>query len=193
VSHRRRSTTAEDNPGVATITRPVTDPATCDPVSARETFAEGLTLFARPSTNPIPIQVVADPVDGPVGPVRGRAALLRRRSPADRRRSSRHRRHHLLDQPRRQRKRRGRVGRRRRQLRLRALARSRPQRTRRAARRTRSASSDGIDPGFRVRTGDRGARAAARADEHRGRRRGRQLGVRRRVDGLRISHLGDQR
>ncbi len=49
------------------ITRPLTDPATCDPVSARETFTEGLTLFARPSTNPVPIQVVADPIDGPVG------------------------------------------------------------------------------------------------------------------------------
>jgi hypothetical protein len=61
------STTAQDNPGVANITRPVTEPSTCDPVSARETFAEGLTLFARPSTNPVPIQVVADPVDGLVG------------------------------------------------------------------------------------------------------------------------------
>lgn len=62
------STSAEGSPAVANITRPVTEPLTCDPVSARETFTEGLTLFARPSTNPIPIQVVADPVDGPVGP-----------------------------------------------------------------------------------------------------------------------------
>lgn len=62
------STSAQDNPGAASITRPVTERLTCDPVSARETFTEGLTLFARPSANPIPIQVVADPVDGPVGP-----------------------------------------------------------------------------------------------------------------------------
>ena len=62
------STSPEGSPAVANITRPVTDPATCDPVSARETFTNGLTLFARPSANPIPIQVIADPVDGPVGP-----------------------------------------------------------------------------------------------------------------------------
>jgi hypothetical protein len=62
------STSAEGSPAVANITRPVTVSLTCDPVSARETFTEGLTLFAKPSANPIPIQVVADPVDGPVGP-----------------------------------------------------------------------------------------------------------------------------
>ena len=58
------STTAQ---GSANIARPVIDPSICEPVSARETFTEGLTLFARPSTNPVPIQVVADPVEGLVG------------------------------------------------------------------------------------------------------------------------------
>jgi hypothetical protein len=62
------STSVEAGPATAEIRRPVTDPAACDPVLAREVNAEGLTLFARSSSNPIPIQVVADPVDGPVAP-----------------------------------------------------------------------------------------------------------------------------
>jgi hypothetical protein len=40
----------------------------CAPVSARERFTKGLTLFARPSTNPVPIQIIGDPVEGPLGP-----------------------------------------------------------------------------------------------------------------------------
>lgn len=62
------STTVDTLPAESGLTRPVTDSSTCDPVSARETFTEGLTLFARSSTNPVPIQVVANPVEGLVGP-----------------------------------------------------------------------------------------------------------------------------
>lgn len=52
----------------AGITRPVISADVCEPVSAREAFTEALTLFARPSTNPVPIQIVGHPVEGPLGP-----------------------------------------------------------------------------------------------------------------------------
>ncbi len=60
------STTSASTP--AGITRPVIEAASCEPVSAREAFTEGLTLFARPSTNPVPIQVIGDPAEGLLGP-----------------------------------------------------------------------------------------------------------------------------
>lgn len=62
------TTTSDASPtDVASITRPVTDASVCVPDSARDSFAEGLTLFARPSSNPVPIQIVADPDDRLVG------------------------------------------------------------------------------------------------------------------------------
>jgi hypothetical protein len=63
------TTTTSDAPSteVASITRPVTEPSVCVPDSARDSFTEGLTLFARPSSNPVPIQIVADPDDRLVG------------------------------------------------------------------------------------------------------------------------------
>lgn len=62
------SATTASTPAPAGITRPVIAAAICEPVSAREAFTEGLTLFARPSTNPVPIQVIGDPVEGLLGP-----------------------------------------------------------------------------------------------------------------------------
>jgi hypothetical protein len=52
----------------ASVTRPVTDPSVCVPDSARDRFTEGLTLFARRSSNPVPVQIVADPDERLVGP-----------------------------------------------------------------------------------------------------------------------------
>jgi hypothetical protein len=59
-------TTAAGTPS-AGIIRPVVASGLCEPVVAREGVADGLALFARPSNNPIPIQIIGDPVDGPVG------------------------------------------------------------------------------------------------------------------------------
>jgi hypothetical protein len=66
----RPPSTTSDAPATAaaSITRPVTDPSVCVPDSARDRFTEGLTLFARRSSNPVPVQIVADPDDRLVGP-----------------------------------------------------------------------------------------------------------------------------
>lgn len=67
------TTTAPDPtttvPAPIPITRPIIDPALCTPTSAREgDTIRGISLFARRSVNPIPIQVVGDPDLGPAGP-----------------------------------------------------------------------------------------------------------------------------
>lgn len=63
---------------VTPLVRPVTDPDICVPISAEGGSASGLprspssnlplTLFARPSAMPIPIQIIGEPVDGPAKP-----------------------------------------------------------------------------------------------------------------------------
>ncbi|MEM1332724.1 MAG: hypothetical protein AAGG08_04620 [Actinomycetota bacterium] len=55
-------------PPAASVTRPIADWSICRPVSANETFVQGLTLFARPSNNPVPIQIIAQAETGPAGP-----------------------------------------------------------------------------------------------------------------------------
>ena len=69
---------ADPEPVAASITQPITDPELCRPLSATEPARSGLprdpgsslplTLFSRPSELPIPMQVIADPVDGPAEP-----------------------------------------------------------------------------------------------------------------------------
>lgn len=70
------STTTVPEP--SSITRPIVDPAVCEPVSAADGSPSGLprdvsstlplTLFARPSELPIPIQIIAASVDGQAEP-----------------------------------------------------------------------------------------------------------------------------
>ncbi len=65
-------------PTVASIRRPIVDPTVCTPISATSGGRSGLprdpgsslpfTLFARPSEFPVPIQIIADPVDGQAKP-----------------------------------------------------------------------------------------------------------------------------
>ena len=72
------TTGADPEPVVASITQPIIDPELCTPLSATDPARSGLprdpgsslplTLFARPSELPIPIQVIADPVDGQAKP-----------------------------------------------------------------------------------------------------------------------------
>jgi hypothetical protein len=50
------------------LTRPVADPAICPSRYARDSMTKGVSLFARRSTSPVPIQVIADPATGPTGP-----------------------------------------------------------------------------------------------------------------------------
>lgn len=70
-------TTAEP-PTVASIRRPIVDPAVCTPISATSGGRSGLprdpgssrpvTLFTRGSDSPVPIQIIAAPVDGQAKP-----------------------------------------------------------------------------------------------------------------------------
>ncbi|HWM22644.1 MAG TPA: hypothetical protein VNO51_23325 [Ilumatobacteraceae bacterium] len=61
-------TTSGGAPPPAGITRPVVAADVCEPISAREGISQGVpTLFARGSNNPIPIQIIGDPTDGPTG------------------------------------------------------------------------------------------------------------------------------
>lgn len=70
--------TTEPEPEVAGITQPIIDPALCTPLSASDPGRAGLprdpgsslplTMFARPSELPIPIQVIADPDEGQAKP-----------------------------------------------------------------------------------------------------------------------------
>ena len=57
---------------VEPLVRPIIDPAICDPTSAWETdggrVIDDLTLFARPSGLPVPIQVIGNPVGGEAKP-----------------------------------------------------------------------------------------------------------------------------
>lgn len=69
-------TTTESTP--ASITRPIVDPALCTPLSASGGEPSGLprdptsnlplTLFARPSELPVPIQIIGESVDGQAKP-----------------------------------------------------------------------------------------------------------------------------
>jgi hypothetical protein len=53
---------------VGGLTRPIVDPSTCTPLYARDGVAAGVSLFARPSSRPIAMQVIADPARGAAGP-----------------------------------------------------------------------------------------------------------------------------
>ena len=64
-------------PPTADLTRPVADPTVCESFTAIDGALAGLplnpgnlplTLFARPSSAPIPIQIIGNPVDGPTKP-----------------------------------------------------------------------------------------------------------------------------
>ncbi len=65
-------------PTPTSITRPIVDPAVCESISATGGEPSGLprdfssnmplTLFARPSEFPVPIQVIGEPVDGQAKP-----------------------------------------------------------------------------------------------------------------------------
>ncbi len=58
--------TSDDSAQSAGVTRPVVAADECEPISAREGITAGVeTLFARRSNNPIPIQIIGDPTDGP--------------------------------------------------------------------------------------------------------------------------------
>ncbi len=82
--------TATTEPLQASITRPIVDPAICEPISASGGAPSGLprdpnaslplTLFARPSSFAVPIQIIGDPVDGQAKPF----ALLQRYVDRDR-------------------------------------------------------------------------------------------------------------
>ena len=60
-------TTAAVVPPQVGISRRIVRPELCEPLYARDGVAEGVSLFARPSTNPVPMQIIGDPVDGPTG------------------------------------------------------------------------------------------------------------------------------
>jgi len=70
--------TTTEQPTVASIRRPIVDPAVCTPISATSGGQSGLprdpgsslpvTLFARPSAFPVPIQIIAERVDGQAKP-----------------------------------------------------------------------------------------------------------------------------
>jgi len=65
-------------PAATSITRPIVDPAVCEPISASNGAPSGLprdpasnlplTLFARPSELPVPIQIIGESVDGEAKP-----------------------------------------------------------------------------------------------------------------------------
>ena len=64
-------------PPTVDLTRPVADPSVCESFTAIDGALAGLplnpgnlplTLFARPSSAPIPIQIIGNPVDGPTKP-----------------------------------------------------------------------------------------------------------------------------
>ena len=55
-------------PAASTLTRPVADPAICTSRYARDGVTNGVSLFARRSTSPVPMQVIAGPTTGPTGP-----------------------------------------------------------------------------------------------------------------------------
>ena len=68
---------AASAPLEADVVRPVVDPTVCESFSAIDGALAGLplnpgnlplTLFGRPSSAPIPIQIIGDPVDGPTKP-----------------------------------------------------------------------------------------------------------------------------
>jgi len=62
--------TTTEPPTVASMRRPIVDPAVCTPISATSGGRLGLpvTLFARTSEFPVPIQIIAGPVDGQAKP-----------------------------------------------------------------------------------------------------------------------------
>jgi len=70
--------TTTEPPTVASIRRPIVDPAVCTPISATSGGRSGLprdpgsslpfTLFTRGSDSPVPIQIIAAPVDGQAKP-----------------------------------------------------------------------------------------------------------------------------
>jgi hypothetical protein len=59
-------TTSGDSAPSAGVMRPIVAAEVCEPISAREGITAGVvTLFARRSNNPIPIQIIGDPTGGP--------------------------------------------------------------------------------------------------------------------------------
>lgn len=62
------TTPSSTPPAAVGMARPIVDPAVCVPLYARDGVAAGVSLFARPSSLPIAMQVIADPALGAAGP-----------------------------------------------------------------------------------------------------------------------------